>query len=183
MNNAMYSVQNRDTSLNEFQTPPDVCEYMVSLLPKDVYTVYEPTPGNGNLVKALENSPKKFGVYTSPDFFYMDYSMKFDAVLMNPPFSCRSAFSVPEVLEQSGMRLGYYILQQCMDMSDNIIALMPWFTLTDSDRRTRDIKDFGLVSVTALPRRTFKFARIQTMILELKRGYKQTTEFKVYDRL
>ncbi len=82
-----------------------------------------------------------------------------------------------------GMRLGYHILLECMQMSDNIIALMPWFTISDSDVRLRYLKDFGLKSITALPRKTFQYARIQTMVIELHKGWSGPTEFKVFDRL
>lgn len=48
------------------------------------------------------------------------------------------------------------------EMSDNIIALMPWFTISDSDVRIRKLMDFGLKSLTLLHRKTFQYARIQT---------------------
>ncbi len=81
------------------------------------------------------------------------------------------------------MEVAYKVLGQLMSMSDNIIALMPWFTISDSDVRLRSIKQFGLISVTALPRKTFQYARIQTMVLQMQRGYKGQTEFKVFDLL
>lgn len=37
----------------DFQTPVDVAEYMVSLIPEHVETVLEPTPGIGNIVSVL----------------------------------------------------------------------------------------------------------------------------------
>jgi hypothetical protein len=79
------------------------------------------------------------------------------------------------------MRLGYHILTECMNMSDNVIALMPWFTLSDSDVRLRSLKKYGLKSITALPRKTFEYVRIQTVIIELERGYEKETLFKVFD--
>lgn len=48
--------QNKNTDaayVNDFQTPVNVCDYMVSLLPGGVRSVLEPTPGTGNLVKSL----------------------------------------------------------------------------------------------------------------------------------
>ena len=46
--------KNKDAAyVNDFQTPIDVAEYMVSLLPINVKTVLEPTPGIGNVVAAL----------------------------------------------------------------------------------------------------------------------------------
>ena len=66
-------------------------------------------------------------------------------------------------------------------MSDNIIALMPWFTISDSDVRLRFLKSFGLKSITALPRKTFEYARIQTCVFELQKGWNEDTIFRVYD--
>lgn len=63
-----------------FQTPPAVCDYMVNLLPPGTRTVLEPTPGMGNLVKALN----KYEVTAPDDFWKMSYQF-FDAVVMNPP--------------------------------------------------------------------------------------------------
>lgn len=81
------------------------------------------------------------------------------------------------------MRLGYIILMECMNMSDNVIALMPWFTLSDSDVRLRALKKYGMKSLTALPRKTFEYVRIQTVVIELQKGYKGETAFKVFDLL
>jgi hypothetical protein len=68
-------------------------------------------------------------------------------------------------------------------MSDRVIALMPWFTISDSDVRLRSLKKWGLRSVTALPRKTFQFARVQTCVLELVKGWQLETHFKVFDLL
>jgi len=76
------------------------------------------------------------------------------------------------------MAYGYQFLFELMDRSDTIIALMPWFTISDSDVRMRKLLSYGLKSVTLLPRRTFQYARIQTCVLELKKGYNLITEFK-----
>jgi type I restriction-modification system DNA methylase subunit len=149
---------------------------MCSLIPDDTVTVLEPTPGEGNILKYL----KKYEV-TAPSNFFELSDNKFDCVVMNPPFSLKYAHSVPADFEHKGMRLGYYILTECMKMSDNIIALMPWFTISDSDVRLRFIKSFGLKTITALPRKTFQYARIQTCIFELQKGWEEDTFFRVYD--
>lgn len=39
----------------DFQTPVNVANYMVSLLPDSAKTVLEPTPGIGNIKRALIN--------------------------------------------------------------------------------------------------------------------------------
>lgn len=67
-----------------------------------------------------------------------------------------------------------------MEMSDNVIALMPWYTISDSDVRMRYLKDYGIKSLTALPRKTFQYARIQTVIIELEKGYRAETIFRTY---
>lgn len=167
--------------LQNFQTPVAIAEYMVSLVPAFAKTVLEPTPGIGNIVSALV----KRGGYTitAPDDYFLLPAGKFDCVVMNPPFSAKYAFldNASQDFTKHGMRLGYHILRECMEMSDHVIALMPWFTISDSDVRLRYLKSFGLRSVTALPRKTFMYVRIQTCILELARSYTEPTEFIVYD--
>lgn len=172
----------------DFQTPVNVCRYMASLMPyKSEMRILEPTPGIGNLVGAIrERFPREqtHEIVAPNDFFLLE-KQKFDCIVMNPPFSSKSAFlqHAPTGSNKFGMRLGYFILTECMEMSDSVIALMPWFTISDSDVRLRYLKDFGLKSLTALPRKTFQYARIQTVIIELQKGYKGQTEFKVFDRL
>ena len=144
----------------DFQTPPNVCDYMVSLLPAGVETVLEPTPGIGNLVRAL----KDYKV-TAPVNFW-DVSGTFHAVCMNPPFT-----PMPE---------GYKILYKVMEMTDVIIALMPWLTIINSQRRTSDIKEYGLKSITHLPRDIFKGSRVQTCILQMIKGYNGFREIRFF---
>lgn len=145
---------------DNFQTPLNICNYMASFLPNNVGLILEPTAGKGNLVKALELHGKVF----VPDNFYSMTENKFDYIVMNPPFT--------------PMKQGYEILYKCMDMSDNIIALMPYLTIINGEKRTNDIMNFGLKSITHLPRSTFKGSRVQTCILEMSRGYKGDTIFK-----
>lgn len=160
-----------------FQTPPHICRLMVDMIPLNSVNILEPTPGVGNLRDEI-NSRNKYMLTSPDDYFLLDPNKRFDCVVMNPPFSEKYAFNVPSNLLGSGMRLGYHILSECMDKSDNIIALMPWFTISDSDVRLRKLVDFGMKSVTALPRKTFQYARIQTCIIELERGFIGDTLFK-----
>jgi len=146
---------------NNFQTPVWCCKYMRYLIPKQVTTVLEPTAGEGNLVNILKNH---YEVTSPKDFWKLKVTEKFDCIVMNPPFT--------------PMELGYKILNQCMKMSDNIIALMPWLVLINSEKRTKDIFSYGLKSVTHLPRSTFSGARVQTCILQMKRLYKNDTIFR-----
>lgn len=139
-----------------FQTPLWVCAIMVSLIPAGVRSVLEPTPGQGNLVAALNGYD-----VTAPEDFCQLPPGRWDAIVMNPPFS--------------PMPLGYKMLAACMDMSNVIIALMPWFTIINSERRTRAIHAFGLAEVVHLPRRAFPGARVQTCILKMQKGYRAPT--------
>ena len=108
----------------DFQTPKDVTKYMCSMIPEEAITVLEPTPGEGNILCFL----KDYDV-TAPDNFFELEKRKFDCIVMNPPFSAKSAYGIPAGTEYKGMKLGYHILKECMQMSDHIIALMPWFTV------------------------------------------------------
>lgn len=137
----------------DFQTHPNVCQYMVSLLPAGISRVLEPTPGEGNLVRALRE--KGYKVIAPSEFW--DVSGRFDAVVLNPPFT--------------PMEEGYCILYAVMEMSDIIIALMPWLALINSEKRTDNIEGFGLKGVTHLPRSAFKGSRVQTCILEMQKGF------------
>lgn len=145
-----------------FQTPAWCVEYMISLIPKNVTTILEPTPGLGNIVKKLE---KQYTVTAPLDFWKIDG--KFDAIVMNPPFS--------------PMKTGYEILYKCMEMSDQIIVLLPWLSIINSNKRTKDVLDFGLRSITHLPRNTFPGARVQCCILEMSKGFDEDTIFKAID--
>lgn len=165
----------------DFQTPVPVANYMVSLLPEWVVTVCEPTPGIGNIERSLRSA--RYDVTAPSDFFLMDPNLKFDAWVMNPPFSHKftNLQNAPIEVNENGMRMGYWFLTEAMKRTDNVIALMPWFTISDSDVRLRMLKRYGLKSLTALPRKTFEFARIQTVVIELERGYKGDTIFHAYD--
>lgn len=145
---------------NNFQTPIWCCKYMKSLIPKETKTVLEPASGKGNLLNILK---KDYKVTAPKDFFNLVIKEKFDCIVMNPPFT--------------PMVLGYKFLYKCMKLSDNIIALMPWLTIINSEKRTEDIFRFGLKSITHLPRKTFKGSRVQTCILQMENGYKEKTEF------
>jgi hypothetical protein len=145
---------------DQFQTPVGICRYMASLLPEKAGLILEPTPGRGNLVKELESH----GEVICPDDLNSMPDDRFDWIVMNPPFT--------------PMKQGYDILYRCMGMSDNIIALMPYLTIINGERRTRDIMAFGLKSITHLPRSAFKGSRVQTCILEMSKGYAGETIFK-----
>jgi type I restriction-modification system DNA methylase subunit len=166
----------------QFQTPIAVCKYMASLVPSKAKTILEPTAGIGNIVKVLEME-NKYKITAPDDFFLLDQKSKFDCIIMNPPFSINSAKmeNAPAQIDLKGMKIGYYILNECMRKSNNVIALMPWFTIIDSDVRMRYFKNWGMKSITSLPRKTFEYTRIQTCVLELVKGWKQETIFKTFN--
>lgn len=175
---------NPDDFKFDFQTPVPVAKYMVSLLPEWVVNVCEPTPGAGNIERALKN--RSATEVTAPeDYFLMDKHRSFDAFVMNPPFSKKftNTKNAPDSINEKGMRMGYWFLTDAMKRASIVIALMPWFTISDSDVRLRMLMRYGLKSLTALPRKTFQFARIQTVIIELEKGYKGETVFRAFDCL
>lgn len=148
-------MQNREDISKMFQTPHGTAEYMASMIPDNCGTILEPTPGLGNLVNAVWSK----GTVTAPDRFEdIQKGTRFDWAIMNPPFT--------------PMKEGYRFLTEVMDMTDNIIALLPWFIIINSDRRYKALKSWGLVSITNLPRNTFPGTRIQCCVLELRKGYK-----------
>jgi hypothetical protein len=166
------------TMSNSFQTPTEVCRYMVNLLAIDCCVeILEPTAGNGNIVNALRKA--EYEVFAPENYWTME-RRRFAGVVMNPPFSGKYANMAgsPEHLKKKGMAVGYYILQECMTMADEVVALMPWYTISDSDVRVRRLKEFGIVGLHSLPRKTFDYARIQTVIIHLRRGWKEDAIFK-----
>jgi type I restriction-modification system DNA methylase subunit len=163
----------------DFQTPTHIAKFMVGMIPIGARTILEPTPGEGNILKLLQQH-KEYHI-TAPDNFFTLPAHFYDCVIMNPPFSDKQAYGIPEAFEIKGMKTGYYFLKECMNRSDHVIALMPIFTITDSDVRNRIFKSYGVKSITLLPRRTFEYSRIQTCILELHKGWPHPTTFSFYD--
>jgi type I restriction-modification system DNA methylase subunit len=71
----------------DFQTPPDVCDYMVGFIPKfQKFTILEPTKGEGNLVAAIQKHVPD-SIITTPENFWDLPKSKYDFVVMNPPFT------------------------------------------------------------------------------------------------
>ena len=176
--NTYYQPLSTFTIDTNFQTPKNICDYMVSMVPESAFKILEPTPGLGNIVESLK-SKNRYQIITADDFFLLDKNEKYDCIVMNPPFSSKSAFikNAPAEAETKGMKLGYHILKECMERSNNVIALMPWYTISDSDVRMRYLRAFGIKSLTPLPRKTFQYARIQTVVIELEKGYQGKTSF------
>jgi len=118
--------------------------------------ILEPTPGEGHLVSELKS--RGHNVIAPVDFYKEVLLPHYDYIVMNPPFT--------------PMNKGYKILYDCMELSDNIVALMPWLTIINSQKRTKLLVDFGLDAITHLPRNAFPGSRVQTCILHLHRGTK-----------
>ena len=89
---------------SNFQTPKNICDYMVSMVPENAFKILEPTPGLGNIVKSLEDK-NRYQIITADDFFLLDKNEKYECIVMNPPFSSKSAFieNAPEEAETKGM--------------------------------------------------------------------------------
>ena len=150
-----------------FQTPEYVCEFMADMVPAGFdETILESTPGAGNLKSVLR---KRFAKVCTPlgDYFDLDPGIKFGYVVMNPPFS--------------PMAMGYKILESCMLRTNNIIALMPWLTIINGQKRNKLIFDFGVKSITHLPRNVFNGSRVQCCILEMDGSFKGDTIFKNFN--
>ena len=142
---------------DQFQTPPEICAFMCKMIDLSNAEVLEPYPGKGNLVRSIEAAGGR------P---VRNLSESTKICVMNPPFS--------------PMKDGYKTLDRMTDSVDFIVALMPWLTLINGEKRLAKILDYGLVSITHLPRKTFPGARVQTCILNMRRGFTGITKFSAY---
>lgn len=160
----------------DFQTPLPVAKYMQSLIPIGTKTLLEPTPGIGNLIYGLNG---KYEITAAIDFFRLERE-KYDCVIMNPPFTSNEAIldrAPREVKKLTGSKIGTWFLYEMLTWSDNVIALMPWYTVINSEKRTQKLIDFGLISIANLSRRWFN-TRVQPCVLQLKKGWNKQTVFK-----
>jgi len=59
--------------MSDFQTPEIICNFMARLLPDGIVTVLEPTPGRGNLARALAGyqvtAPAELVIHLPRDIF------------------------------------------------------------------------------------------------------------------
>ena len=133
----------RDEEMEEFQqfsTPPAlsfVANWVANIQPTDV--MMEPSAGSGDLaiwakiagaeVVLNEISQRRQELLSSlfPEArLFRENAEQLDNVLpldvaptvivMNPPFSAKYAFGVPETIKETGMKIGYHILLKCMEM-------------------------------------------------------------------
>ncbi len=157
-----------NTENNEFQTPKWVCDFMVSLVGYYPDTILEPTPGKGNLINAIVREfPGATLLATCPDFMNTK-PIPVDVVIANPPFT--------------PMTKGYEMLDRFFEFSGHVIALMPWLTLINSEKRLKRLKEHGLYEIIHLPRSVFKGSRVQTCVLVFLPEYRgQITFHDIYD--
>jgi len=142
----------------DFQTPEWVCDFMVTSIHGYPDKILEPTPGNGNLICSIKKHHPNAQILTPDgDFMEMDIC-NVDFVIANPPFT--------------PMTLGYKMLDRFFEFSGNVIALMPWLTIINSEKRLERLKNSGLREIIHLPRSAFKGSRVQTCILMFTKGYR-----------
>ena len=147
----------------DFQTPDWVCDFMVTSIHGYPYNILEPTPGNGNLVNAIKKHLPDTHILTPEnDFMEMDIC-DVDFVIANPPFT--------------PMTTGYQMLDRFFEVSGNVIVLMPWLTIINSEKRLDKLKANGLREIIHLPRSVFKGSRVQTCILMFTKGYRGDITF------
>ena len=151
----------------DFQTPEWVCELMTGLIEHNPVFILEPTPGAGNLVKMLEH---KFpdAIIDAPKEFYRFHQKNhqgYHCIIANPPFT--------------PMSLGYKMLDDFFNISHHqIIILLPWLALINSEKRTKKYVSNGLKKIIHLPRKAFPGTRVQTCVLVFEKGYSGDIIFK-----
>ena len=106
-------------------------------------------------------------IYTPENFF--EFHKQVDVIVGNPPFS--------------PMNIGYDILERCFELSDNIIMLMPWLSLINSEKRTQMYRERGLKKVIHLPRKAFKGSRVQTCVMVFEQGYPGKIELSIEEMI
>lgn len=153
--------------MTDFQTPDWVCRLMVLRIPLSAKSILEPTPGEGNLVRAIQQQFPDAVVY-SPEHFEKFDMHQVDCIVANPPFT--------------PMKVGYQLLEKFFELSYNIIIIMPWLAIINSQARTERYIENGLKQVIHLPRSAFPRARVQTCILVFEVGYCGTIEFRVAEK-
>lgn len=142
-----------------FQTPQWVCNIMINQIEHNPVFILEPTPGAGNLVKAL-NLKFPDSIIDAPNDFYKFIEFnhaRYHYIVANPPFT--------------PMTQGYKMLDDFFNIADDIIILLPWLALINSERRTKKYISMGLKKIIHLPRSAFPGSRVQTCVLVFQRGY------------
>jgi type I restriction-modification system DNA methylase subunit len=153
--------------MSGFQTPHWIIEKMCGMVDFNPKIILEPTPGEGNMVRVLKNKFPESEIIAPTDYWKLQ-RQSFDLIFANPPFS--------PILR------GYEFLSDFMTRSENIIILLPWLILINSERRAQKIMQFGLMEIAHLPRNVFPGSRIQCCVMKLRQGYKGDTIFTFWER-
>ncbi|WMW24351.1 hypothetical protein RE474_09640 [Methanolobus sediminis] len=119
--------------------------------------ILEPTSGEGNLVQAIKNRYPASNVIAPSDYYQLPWD-EYDYIVSNPPFT--------------PMTTGYRLLDGFFNRSSNIIILLPWLALINSEKRYQKYLSEGLKKVIHLPRRAFPRSRVQCCVLVFERGYR-----------
>lgn len=153
--------------MTDFQTPDWVCRIMVRRIPLSAKTILEPTPGEGNLVRAISQQFPDAIVY-SPERFEKFDKHEVDCIVANPPFT--------------PMNVGYQLLEKFFELSESIIIVMPWLAVINSQARTKCYIEHGLKRIIHLPRSVFPGARVQTCVLVFEQGYCGDIRFEAAEK-
>jgi len=139
----------------EFQTPDWVCDLMVNMIPitDNPKVILEPTPGEGNLVRAIQRRFSQCRILAPNDIYLFHPKEKIDWTVSNPPFT--------------PMSLGFSLLQRMKIWCDNIVILLPWLLLINSEERTDWFLRAGLSEVIHLPRSVFGSSRVQACVMKM----------------
>lgn len=150
----------------DFQTPEWVCKLMIDLIEHEPVFILEPTPGAGNLVKALDLRFPDSIIDAPNDFYkFIEFNhARYHYIVANPPFT--------------PMTQGYRMLDEFFNIADDIIILLPWLALINSEMRTKRYISKGLKKIIHLPRSAFPGSRVQTCVLVFQRGYRGDIIFK-----
>jgi hypothetical protein len=70
-----------------------------------------------------------------------------------------------------GMDIGCKMLDDFFIIADDIIILLPWSALINSERRTKKYIEKGLKKIIHLPRKAFPGSKVQTCVLVFRKGY------------
>ena len=154
----------------DFQTPDWVTHRMCDLVEGSPASILEPTPGEGKMVKVLQNRfPDSLVLYPKTDYWtFRENGPQFkpDLIIANPPFS--------------PMKEGYRFLFDFMAITDRVISIMPWY-VNQSVRRTKSILQYGMKRMVFLPRSVFRNCRTNCCVLDLQRGYRGTVEWVYWE--
>ena len=123
---------------DHFQTPAWALEPLFThLKAADIFTIWEPARGKGNIVNALHKAgfcPFGTDILDGDDFLTYDLVHEYDCIITNPPFSLKDQF-----------------LARCYELGKPFALLLP-FTALEGQFRQSLYRQYG-VEVIVLPKR------------------------------